>query len=172
MSAVVPEYGFPTKYNENYLVLLVRDPYCMFSYWEFSDEQMDIVAKQFARQWGKITLVLRVYNLTGLNFDGENAHSYFDVNVHSLANNFYIKEISPNNSYCVELGVITSDGRFVALLRSNIVQTPRDSFADGSGIVMADLLDRLQLPEKKDEVEEIQTFSSEGVYIKRTDEEE
>ncbi|MHB9094884.1 MAG: DUF4912 domain-containing protein, partial [Eubacteriales bacterium] len=143
MVFTVPQYGFPTKYNDNYIVLLVRDPHCIFGYWELSDEQMNLVAKEFQCQWGKVPLILRVYDLTGLNFDGENSHSHFDIAIHALANNYYVKEVNANRSYCVDLGVITSEGRFVTLLRSNVVLTPRDSLADGSGIVMADLLDRL-----------------------------
>jgi len=162
MVVTVPEYGFPTRYNDNYLALLVRDPKCIFAYWEFSDEQKDLVAREFNCSWGEVPLIMRVYDLTGLNFNGQNAHSYFDIYFHSLADNYYVKEISPNHSYCVDVGVITPDGRFVTLLRSNVVATPRDSLADGSGVVMADLLDRLQL---RDEQKQTETFSSEGVYV-------
>ncbi len=143
MTATEPNYGFPTRYDENYLTLLVRDPNCIFAYWEFSDEQMALVAKEFGCPWGQVPLLLRIYDLTGLTFNGENEHSHFDVTVHPLANNYYVKEVSSNNAYCIDIGVMTPQGRFITLIRSNVVQTPRDSLADGSGIVMADLLDRL-----------------------------
>ncbi len=161
MSLTVPEYGLPTRFNQNYLVLLVRNPNCLFAYWEFSDEQKDLVVREFGCEWGQVPLIMRIYDLTGLNFNGQNAHGYVDLTVHPLADNYYVKDVSSNHAYCIDLGVITPDGRFVTLLRSNIVQTPRDSMADGSGIVMADLLDRLRERKKKAAVE---TFSSEGVY--------
>ncbi len=166
MIITVPEYGFPARYNENYLVLLVRDPHCIFSYWEFSDEQMGLVAKEFDCEWGEVPLIMRVYDLTGLNFAGDNAHSYFDIALHPLANNFYIKEVNSNHSYCADLGVVTPEGRFVTLLRSNVVQTPRDSLADGSGVLMADLLDRLTgRTAEVGEQTATETFSSSSVYM-------
>ncbi len=161
MNVTVPEYNFPVSYNDNYLVLMVRDPNCIFAYWEFSNEQKDLIVREFACTWGEVPLMMRVYDLTGLSFNGQNAHSYFDLAVHPLADNFYVKDVKPNHSYCVELGINISTGRFMALLRSNVVQTPRDSLADGSGAVMADLLDRLT--ERKAQAGTL-TFSSEGVY--------
>ncbi len=171
MAVTVPGYGFPTKYNDNYLVLLVRDPHCIFAYWEFSDEQMDLVAKEFSCPWGEVPLMIRVYDLTGLNFSGDNAHSYFDIPIHPLANNYYVKEVSANHSYCIDLGVVTPDGRFVTLLRSNVVQTPRDSLADGSGVLMADLFDRLMGKKPEAAQPETEIFSSESMYIHKNNDE-
>lgn len=173
MTVTVPKYGFPSRYDDNYLVLLVRDPHCIFGYWEFSNEQMDLVTREFGCSWGDVPLILRVYDLTGLNFDGENAHGYFDLYIHPLASAYYVKDIHSNRSYCVDLGVVTSAGRFVTLIRSNVVQTPRDSLADGSGIVMTDLLDRLMtggvtggMTGSEDKVDiAAGSFSSDGVYI-------
>jgi len=165
MSVTVPEYGFPASYNENSVMLLVRDPHCIFAYWEISSEQMDLVAGEFGRPWGDIRLTLRVYDLTGLGEDRNKAHGSYDLNVHSLANNYYITDVKANHSYCADLGVFSPDGRFVCLLRSDVIQTPRDSLADGSGLVMADLLDRLSGKEFAELPTEQETFSSDGVYI-------
>jgi len=164
MYVKLPRYGFPARYNENHLALLVRDPHCLFAYWEFSEEQMNLVSREYGCPWGEVPLFLRVYDLTGLNFDGDNAHSYCDIKVHPLADNHYIKEVDGNHSYCVDIGVFTAEGRFVTLLRSNLVHTPRDSMADGSGVIWADLLDRLTGLKPKGVIE-TESFSSEGVYI-------
>lgn len=173
MTVIEPNYGFPARYDENYLVILVRDPHCIFGYWEFSGEQMDLVAREFHCQWGEVPLLLRVYDLTGLNFTGENEHSHFDIKLHPLANNYYINNVNSNNSYCADIGVITSQGRFVTLVRSNVVQTPRDSLADGSGAVMADLLDRLIIEKQEETQQNRDNFagfaSSDGVYMKTSE---
>lgn len=171
MNAIVPQYGFPDRYNENSLVLLVRDSRCIFAYWELSDEQMDLVTGELGCSWGEVPLVLRIYDLTGLNFNREIAHSHFDLGVHPLANNYYAKEVNANHSYCADLGITIQEGRFITLLRSNIIQTPRDTMADGSGAVWADMLDRLAgQPARSDWG--IAAFSSEGVYIYVRDDEE
>jgi len=173
MTATEPNYGFPARYDENYLALLVRDPHCIFAYWEFSDEQIELVAKEFECQWGQVPLLLRIYDLTGLNFKGDNEHSHFDISIHPLANNYYIKDVNSNNAYCVDVGVVPSYGQFITLIRSNVVQTPRDSLADGSGIVMADLLDHQlvdNLGKNKNKQDGFAGLSSsDGVYLKTSE---
>ena len=164
MTVTVPQYGFPASYNESCLALMVRNPHCIFAYWELSGDQMDLVTGEFDLPWGEIPLRLRIYDLTGLD-DREDAHSRYDISVHSLSNNYYIDEVQPNRSYCADLGVTTPDGRFVCLVRSGAVQTPRDSLADGSGAVMADLLDRLTVKKVEFEKVDLESFSSDGVYI-------
>jgi len=154
------EFQVPERYDENYLVLLVRDPYCLFAYWELTGEQRGLVTGEFGCSWGEVPLLLRLYDVTGLNFDGRNAHSFKDISVHALADNFYLQELEANKGYCVDLGVIAPDGRFVTIVRSNTVATPRDTLADGSVWEMADLLDR----EVKKPVKEIETISSAGYY--------
>ncbi|MFZ5639751.1 MAG: DUF4912 domain-containing protein [Bacillota bacterium] len=163
MGEVSREFKIPERYNENYLVLLVRNPYCLFAYWELTEEQRNLITKEFGCEWGGVPLILRLYDVTGLNFDGRNAHSFRDLSVHALADNFYLYELEANKGYCVDLGVITPDGRFVTILRSNVVTTPRDTLADGSVWEMADFLDR----EVKKPVVEINTISSAGYYEER-----
>ena len=153
--------NFPAFYNENYLILLVRDTHCIFAYWELTRDQMQLVANGFEGEWGKVPLTLRLYDLTGLNFNGQNAHGYYDISVNPLADNYFVKEIKANHSYCIDLGVVVSEDRFITLLRSNLVKTPRDSRADGSETVTWNLLD-LSIDKKSDVL--IESFSSDGVY--------
>ncbi|KNZ70494.1 hypothetical protein Tfer_0676 [Thermincola ferriacetica] len=150
---------FPHNYNKNHLVLLIRDPYCLFAYWEFSEKQRSVLAEEYNCSWGEVPLIMRVYDVTGINFNGRNAHSYFDIAIHAMADNWYLHHMKANTSYCVDLGVITPDGRFITILRSNTVTTPRDSLADGSGLVWADLLDRSELVK-------VETLSSYNLFKK------
>ncbi|MCL4442124.1 MAG: DUF4912 domain-containing protein [Firmicutes bacterium] len=149
-------FTFPERYNENCLVLLVRDPHCLFAYWELSGEQRDLVAKEVGCSWGAVLLVLRLYDVTGLNAGAGSAHSHTDISVHALADNFYMKDLAANKGYYVEMGVVMPDGRFVVILRSNTVTTPRDTLADGAVWETADLPDR----EVGKPVAEIETLSS------------
>lgn len=163
MGWVTGEFKIPESYHENYLVLLVRDPYCLFSYWELTVEQRDLITREFGCSWGEVPLMLRLYDVTGLNFDGRNSHSFRDISVHALADNFYLKDLAANRGYCVDLGVILPDGRFITILRSNIVTTPRDVLADGSAWEMADLLDR-EVRKTEQPAAEINTISSGEFY--------
>jgi hypothetical protein len=72
-------------------------------------------------------MILRVYDVTGVNFDGGNAHSYFDIGISDSAKNWYINTGNPSRSYMVDIGLLSPSGRFVVLARSNRATTPCNS---------------------------------------------
>jgi hypothetical protein len=74
--------------------------------------------------------VLRVYDVTGIDFNGNNALSSFDCSLGTHADQWYINVPSANRTYCVDLGRLLPDGSFITILRSNLVTTPRDTLSD------------------------------------------
>ena len=90
--------------------------------------------------------MLRVYDVTGLDFNGANAHRSVDLEISEEANNWYINVWAADRAYCVDLGLRYPDGTFVTLVRSNIVTTPRDSISpvvDEEWMVVDDTFERL-----------------------------
>ncbi|MDQ0285944.1 hypothetical protein J2Z49_001049 [Desulfofundulus luciae] len=125
----VPE--LPCRYGVDRLVLLVRDPYWLYAYWEITaTRQEEFNATYGPRAWNTTRPVLRVYDVTGVTFNGYNANSYMDINVQEGVDNWHIPVGQPNRSFCVDLGRMFPDGRFVTLLRSNVVTTPRSGLSE------------------------------------------
>ncbi|SHJ55165.1 DUF4912 domain-containing protein [Desulfofundulus thermosubterraneus] len=125
----VPE--LPRRYGVDRLVLLVRDPYWLYAYWEITaTRQEEFNATYGPRAWNNTRPVLRVYDVTGVTFNGYNANSYMDINVQEEVDNWHIPVGQPNRSFCVDLGRMFPDGRFITLLRSNVVTTPRSSLSE------------------------------------------
>jgi len=120
----------PPKYGDTRIVLMVRDPHWVFSYWEVSDDKRMQVEREAGGSWNNLRKVLRVYDVTGKDFNGSNANRFFDIDINTEAANWYINVGEADRSWCVELGVITSGGKFILIARSNIVTTPRDSASD------------------------------------------
>jgi hypothetical protein len=120
----------PPGYGRDLIALLVRDPYWIHVYWEISRETL-VRAKGVLRdEWFDAKSVLRVHDVTGVDFDGKNSNSYFDIGLEGGATNWYINTRIPNRSYCVEIGLLSRSGRFVLLARSNVATTPRDAPSD------------------------------------------
>src|SRR5208337_3322883 len=46
------EDNIPDRYYDNKLVLLVRDPYWCFAYWDISNELMEQKRKEIRKEWG------------------------------------------------------------------------------------------------------------------------
>jgi hypothetical protein len=125
------EFRFPPGYGDNRIVLLVRDPWWVFSYWEIRhDREEEIVKKITSSGDSPAKSVLRVYDITDINFNGTNAHSFFDIDLKGLANNWYINVGSPDRSWIVDIGIVTKSGDFYLLARSNTVRTPRFGMSD------------------------------------------
>lgn len=124
------EAQIPQDYNDTGIVLMVRDPYWLYSYWNVNHETKDQIASNFGR-WENIALILRVYDTTDVKgFNGSNSNYYFDIQLNHPVNNWYIHVGGPNRTFCVDLGFIQANGSFYTIIRSNIVTTPRDNVSD------------------------------------------
>lgn len=114
----------PFQYDQDRLVLQVRDPHWVHAYWEIRNQTLDRLKYSLGSDFKNAKRVLRVYDVTNIIFDGSNANSFFDIQVNDFANNWYIDTGRPGCSFCVDLGLMLPDGRFITILRSNVVQTP------------------------------------------------
>ena len=85
------------------------DPWKLFAYWEVKENTLSKI---------KGTLVLRVYDVTGIYFDGKNANLVFDVPVYGRIGDSYIG-VGPDKVFIVDIGAVSKAGSFVAIARSN-----------------------------------------------------
>jgi hypothetical protein len=113
----------PTGYNETKIVLLPRDPAWMFAYWEISQSAQFSFSSRYGNDIA--ALILRVYDVTNIIFDGSNANRYFDIRVNENLGNWYINAGEYNKVWCVEIGYLLKDGRFIMIARSNCVALPK-----------------------------------------------
>ncbi|MDD4953580.1 MAG: DUF4912 domain-containing protein [Candidatus Omnitrophica bacterium] len=136
----------PYQYGRDKIVLQVRDCRWLYSYWELGDTTLGKLKNEFRDDFYKAKRVLRVYDVSNINFDGRNAHRHFDITVDDYANNWYIDTAGPGKSWCVDLGLLFADGRFVTILRSNVVQTPLEGpswITDEEWMIPEDMFARL-----------------------------
>lgn len=116
----------PQQYNEDVLILQIRDPWWGHIYWDLSTATQDRLKKEYPSDFNRAGWALRAYDVSYIRFDGTNAHRFFDTAVDFDARNWYLNFASPGTSWCVDLGVFLPDGRFVTVLRSNVVFLPLD----------------------------------------------
>ena len=116
----------PTHYGEDRLVLLVRDPWWIFAYWEVTPERQQQVLRQ--TEGKRYKTVLRVYDVSGVSLPKSN--SFFDIEINFHADNWYVDVGMPDREWAAEIGFRTEDGRFFALVRSNTVRTPAFGISD------------------------------------------
>ncbi|WP_338835435.1 DUF4912 domain-containing protein [Neomoorella thermoacetica] len=121
-----PARDLPAKYGKDEIVLMVKDPYWLYAYWELSDAKKEELRRQFGpAAWENSRPLLRVYDLTDHPYDFLRA-PFFEIAITDLADNWYIHTGKPCSTFCVDLGRLIPNYGFITLVRSNIVTTPAD----------------------------------------------
>ncbi|MEW6065720.1 MAG: DUF4912 domain-containing protein [Bacillota bacterium] len=119
----------PHRYGVDRMVVLAKDPYWLHAYWEVSaTKYQEFVNRHGHEAWNTSHQVIRVYDITGLDEESPfAAHSYQQIFLDPFADNWFIEVGQPDSSFFLELGRLLPDGRYVKLLTSNRVSTPRAS---------------------------------------------
>jgi hypothetical protein len=110
-------------------VLIPRDPNFIYAYWNYSQEDIS----------GDSQLILRVYDITRIKFNGSNAKYTWDLDVGFSTKNWYIHVWQDNADYCAELGIRYGENHFIPLTRSNIVRTPPKSASKRDDLIWQDI---------------------------------
>lgn len=135
----------PYGYDEDKIVLQVRDPWWLHSYWELTANTKNRLKESLDNDYFEASWALRVYDVSFINFNGDNAHSVFDIIINPETNNWYIN-VSGGRSFCVDLGLKLRNGRFITIIRSNTATTPSDGpswITDEEWMIPDDLFQRL-----------------------------
>lgn len=123
------DHRLPASYGENELVLLVRDPWWLFAYWEVTQGRQEEVERDLRRaghrDW---KTVLRVYDVTQCSL--AKPRSFFDIELNFYTDNWYIDVGLPDREWMAQLGLRAADGRFFVLVSSNKVRTPSFGISD------------------------------------------
>lgn len=124
--AVSQRRGLPQAYGVTSLVLLVRDPWWLYALWEVTPERVaEVQHRMSAEERHQAEWILRLYDVTDRGAAVEQAHRMIDVVLSHDADNWFVDTGAAHRTWVAELGFRTAQGRFFALVRSNVVTTPR-----------------------------------------------
>jgi hypothetical protein len=117
--------SLPDGYGETRVVLIPVDPYVVHVYWELSGSDKRWVKRLLASESSHLRAVLRFHDVTALPVGGFHAAGSFDVEIRIESCNWYVRLLSPEKSYIVDLGLRGRGGRFHRIALSNRAGTPR-----------------------------------------------
>ncbi len=123
VAKVKEDISVPDTYNKDKLVAMPVNPHWIHMYWDLSYANREFLKSQEVKR-----IVLRVYDVTFIEFDGTNAHRTFEVtiDINSLKN-YYMNVPMPGAHYLVELGYYDVNGNYKYVLRSNLCRVPVNS---------------------------------------------
>lgn len=135
------DYDLPQHYNETSITLLARDPHWLHLYWEISARTWQDMRDRFGDDINRARIVLRIYDVTYIHFNGYNANHSFDIEVGPFAMNWYVNLWSDNTSYCVDIAAILPNGYYHLIARSNSVTTPRATISYRDDLIWLEVKD-------------------------------
>jgi hypothetical protein len=115
----------PWSYGLDRITAAAIDPDQLHAYWEVTDAAIERARQALGSGGPGAWLCLRVYDTTGLLFDGTNAHGYFDHAVDRAARQWFFHVGKPTSTAFVEVGLKSSEGYFSKIARSGRVDFPR-----------------------------------------------
>lgn len=138
--------------------LMVRNAQQLYAYWEVTEKTKHIFELQFSCKWGTVPKVLKIYDVSSIIFNGNNAHRSFEIKLSKDERYCFISNLEPNRTYIAELGIHSFE-QFFTIVRSNPVDTPRTS-PHQAGTLTKDVLDwKSGICEKPSWLENFSTYS-------------
>jgi hypothetical protein len=116
--------ALPRDYGRDRLVLLPRDPWTLFAYWEITPTTRTAALGGLGGNAAGGREVLRISDVTFVTPAGDHACLTFDLEPPAEATRTYVHGCRPGASYRVELGLRTPANRFIPMARSNTVTLP------------------------------------------------
>ncbi len=115
-------------YNETYLYLLPSGPRQLYVFWEVGQGMREEMERRFGGGFlARNHLILRVYDVTDVVFDGFNANKFFEVDDFLNDKVAYWVGVEPGRSFVAEIGYrALGTTYFERVARSNTVFSPRD----------------------------------------------
>lgn len=124
----------------NHVGLAMVLPYQGFAHWRIRPEWVDQAARTKGDAWHHCRLVLRLYDVSFIEFNGLNAHSLQDHTLPSLCGQMTFRLGRPGTSQLGEVGFLLRNGEFMPAARSQAVAFAPDapSPRGGHGALLVD----------------------------------
>jgi hypothetical protein len=101
---------YHTPPETDHIALLMINPHAGHVYWHIMENSLNELRVQLGRKSDYASLVVRIYDITDIIFDGFNAHTFFDIEVGERSGNYYFKIDRTARNYLAEAGLRCRDG--------------------------------------------------------------
>jgi glycosyltransferase involved in cell wall biosynthesis len=119
--------------TDNHLGLAQVSPCLGFAHWRIRQAWIDEAARCRGPAWQDCRLILRLYDVSFIEFNGLNAHQIQDHSLPSICGHLFHKLAKPGTCQLAEVGFLLRSGEFVPAARSRVTAfAPETASARGS----------------------------------------
>lgn len=127
---------YPIPLSPDYIALSMVSPHLGQVHWHVDEALIQTTGGREEIPPSRPPLIVRVYDVTDILFDGTNAHGFIDLEVNRLAGKHYFSPPRLGRHYLAEIGRHFDDGAFYPFARSNTVffehDRPTGNYQTGS----------------------------------------
>ncbi|NLW30137.1 MAG: DUF4912 domain-containing protein [Fibrobacter sp.] len=116
---------FPESLNQEGIILLAVNPHLGFIQWHINDKSITSLKNRLGNAFNGSRMVIRLYDVTGIEFDGFNARKQFDIDIGKLSGCYYLNIDHSESNLISEIGFRLTDNRFSSCARSNTMYFDR-----------------------------------------------
>jgi len=116
---------FDGEHNDR-LLLMVCDSHWLRAFWEISTKLVERARAAMGAYWHTAEPILRLYQIVADGISKQRRVHVRDIKLQGNVNNWYIDVNDPPSSFLIEIGYVSSKGRFFPLVSSNVVETPEN----------------------------------------------
>lgn len=119
----------------NHVGLAMVSPYQGFVHWRILHSWVEQTAGQQGDGWPHCRMIIRLYDVSFIEFNGLNAHHSFDLPIQALFGHRFFSLPRPGTWQLAEVGFVLRSGEFIPAARSHVVPfaaeavSPRGSHA-------------------------------------------
>ncbi|MEE8450778.1 MAG: glycosyltransferase [Thermoguttaceae bacterium] len=113
--------------TESHVGLAMVSPYRGFAHWRLLTDWIDRTAGRCGDGWNESRMILRLYDVSYIDFDGLNAHRIQDHEIGSICGQTFFNLPDPGTWYLAEVGFLLPSGEFIPAARSQVVAFPPDA---------------------------------------------
>ncbi|MFN4260072.1 MAG: glycosyltransferase [Gemmataceae bacterium] len=124
----------------SHIGLAMVHPYQGFVHWRIKQEWIDTTARHKGDAWHHCRLIVRLYDVSYVEFNGLNAHSITDIDVPAICGYMFFQLARPGTWQLAEVGFLLRNGEFLPAARSQTVPFAPDAVS-GRGDHAALLVD-------------------------------
>jgi glycosyltransferase involved in cell wall biosynthesis len=119
--------------SHNHVALAQVVPYQGFAHWRILQNWIDETSRRHGAAWNNCRLILRLYDVSFIEFNGLNAHHIQDHTLPAIGGHMFVKLPKPGTWQLAEVGFLLRGGEFVPAARSQVAAfAPDTSSARGS----------------------------------------
>jgi glycogen(starch) synthase len=128
LNRIIWELGhyYPVPLLADQISISMVRPQLGYTCWNVSGESVAVLRQQAGDAFRNARMVVRLYDVTDIIFDGNNAHAFFDIEVGGNNGNHYFPVNRTGRNYIAEIGLRGGGGLFHPFARSGTAFFDRD----------------------------------------------